>query len=109
MHMLPAGWYDDPHWPGGRRYFDGRAWTNHDSSLAPGSSSLVGAVGHGGLQAPEPRTGMATGLKVALWVLGIGLTVLFGLVLVWVATGFGQDVSAASTTPAPSSLRRVPA
>lgn len=29
--MVPPGWYDDPDRPGGHRYWDGTAWTEHRS------------------------------------------------------------------------------
>ncbi|MGV8968606.1 MAG: DUF2510 domain-containing protein [Cellulomonas sp.] len=112
MDTLPAGWYSDPQWPGGRRYFDGAVWTNHDGALAPGNASLVGARPHGGLIAPEPRAGMATGLKVILWVLGVAVGVAFLLLLVGVATGFGQEAAAAgagsATTRMQLSRQRAP-
>lgn len=31
----PAGWYQDPHAPGLLRYWDGSAWTEHTSPVAP--------------------------------------------------------------------------
>jgi hypothetical protein len=31
MDPAPPGWYRDPRRPGGRRYWDGRAWVNVDS------------------------------------------------------------------------------
>ena len=107
-----ASKHPDPHWPGGRRYFDGAVWTNYDGALAPGSASLVGARPHGGLIAPEPRAGMSTGVKAILWILGAVAGVVFLLLLVGVATGFGQEVTAgagSSTTRTPLSLRRGPA
>ena len=33
--VTPAGWYPDPELPGGQRYFDGVAWTEHRVGPAP--------------------------------------------------------------------------
>ncbi|MDY6997638.1 MAG: DUF2510 domain-containing protein [Actinomycetota bacterium] len=33
--QTPAGWYPDPAGSGGRRYWDGLAWTDHRAPQAP--------------------------------------------------------------------------
>lgn len=42
----PAGWYSDPDAPGGQRYWDGSAWTEHVVSPTPPP-----------MGAPQPVTG----------------------------------------------------
>lgn len=47
--MTPAGWYDDPLIPGGKRYWDGAQWTDH--AQAP-PVNPQGPVGQPGAPAP---------------------------------------------------------
>ena len=67
-----AGWYADPQLPGGMRYWDGSAWTEHRVP-PPG---------------PPPQTSKTSGMAIASLVLGIvwiyGITsilaIIFGVI-----------------------------
>jgi hypothetical protein len=70
------GWYPDPEAPGGQRYWDGSAWTDHRS---PGTAVQVAPVA----VAPHvPTNGKAIAAMVLgiVWMCGIGsiLALVFG-------------------------------
>lgn len=50
--MTPAGWYDDPMTPGGKRYFDGSQWTDHVQ--APPVAAQAGPGLNPGSGSPPP-------------------------------------------------------
>jgi hypothetical protein len=56
----PAGWYPDPAGPGGQRYFDGAAWTEHfvpPPPPMPGYGYPVGRPPWKGAQYGRPSHG----------------------------------------------------
>ena len=64
--LPPAGWYPDPEHPGGRRYWNGRDWTD-DRHPAAGEPTLV---------APKKRTwtvALAVGAAIGVVVLGLAI------------------------------------
>lgn len=66
--MTPAGWYDDPLIPGGKRYWDGAQWTDHTQppptpappGAPPAGVPPVGPSGAGGQMGQVPA-GTGTG------------------------------------------------
>ena len=87
MTQPRAGWYPDPSDPSRQRYFDGRAWTENYASF--------GAPPVGNHQpGPPAKSGMSTGLKVAL---GVG-----AVVVVLVAIGSIGDSDKTSETSSSS-------
>jgi len=65
----PPGWYADPANPGGRRYWDGSAWTSQIAPAAP---------------APADTSSVSSGLVIAGYVFAV-LIPIVGLVLGLVA------------------------
>jgi hypothetical protein len=66
----PAGWYDDPHTLGAKRYWTGDVW-------APPTQQVAPQLPYGAAAAVDPTTGNALGG----WALGLGIT---AFVLWWV-------------------------
>ena len=66
----PAGWYTDPHVPGGQRYWDGSDWTEHVASPAPPpmQSAQPVAAGYG---PPQEKEQEATGTIIAGYVFAV--------------------------------------
>jgi Protein of unknown function (DUF2510) len=77
------GWYDDPHVPGGRRYWDGAQWTEHVAAPgqpAPAQAAVAPAAG------PYPRG------RIVL----VAVAALFGVILIVGSAGTWVDVQATS-------------
>ena len=91
----PAGWYPDPDQPGMLRYWDGTAWTRHQS---PAPTGTAGAYRAGG---PAGRTSH-TGTIVA-WALSVTAA---ALVITALAIGLAKDAGP-STRSMPTSQQNV--
>ena len=89
QHRPPAGWYDDPSGSGGRRYWNGDAWTDReaaegaeDDRLPDGFMMLNGRrVPLGQMTTPAPARSQRRGLFVAS-AIALGLVLLLALVSV---------------------------
>ena len=101
---VPAGWYADPETPNQHRYWDGMRWTEHVQPLADAPPPLAPAPlapAPGPLGAPtgippgplgaQPRSGMSTGLKVLLVLVGVGVVLLGGCTALLVAASRGIE------------------
>ena len=81
--MTQAGWYADPDVPGGLRYWDGNAWTEHRTApaaqpAAPQAPAAYGASPGARYGLPPAKT--TDGMSIAALVLGIA-GVIFPIIL----------------------------
>jgi Protein of unknown function (DUF2510) len=77
------GWYDDPHVPGGKRYWDGSQWTEH-------------AAGPGQAAAPQAGAALAREPYPPLRITVAGVAVLFTVLLIVGSAGTWVSVEASS-------------
>lgn len=69
----PAGWYSDPTVPGGQRYWDGAAWTDHAVGPTPAGAPAQGAYypAQGGYAPPQEKEQEATGTIIAGYIFAV--------------------------------------
>lgn len=67
--QTPAGWYSDPHTPGGQRYWDGSAWTEHVVNAAPPPMPYAQPVA--GYGPPQGKEQEATGTIIAGYIFAV--------------------------------------
>ncbi len=95
----PADWYPDREVPGGWRYWDGSAWTEHRKAPAgPPAANTLAAPSPDQMVAsatPSEKSGLGNGAKIGI---GIVAAVLVLGVVAAVSSG-GKDSPAASATP----------
>ncbi|GAB2707805.1 DUF2510 domain-containing protein [Arthrobacter bambusae] len=84
MSNPPAGWYDDPGFPGRKRWFDGNQWTDHYQSapvpppapqpqhtMGPMSSSRLNVKREVAYNRPQTPHSLTKWIILSLFVVGI--------------------------------------